>query len=165
MRGCLNLRYILQRSANIKPSSPRPESPVLSVPLSGIMLILGIITIAIYGMYSGFEHNFEKNLRIISNIVNDATMEALEKTSALNLNGVILNLLNVNEKKIVKKLIVQNGASLQSEISRMENMGKVKTHRTIRDLARKGILSVEKTGNTNRISLNEDIRKILLNRS
>ncbi len=116
-------------------------------------------------MYNGFEHNFEKNLRIISNVVNDDTMEALEQTSALNLNGVILNLLNVNEKKIVKKLIVQNGASLQSEISWMENMGKVKTHKTIRDLARKGILSVENTGNTNLIHLTEDIRKIFLKNS
>jgi uncharacterized membrane protein len=141
---------------------PRPESPVLTAPLSEIMLIFGIITITIYGMYCGFEHNFEKNLKIISNVAQDDTIEAVEHTSTLNMNSVILNLLNANEKKIVKKLMIQNGASFQSEINMMENMGKVKTHRTIRDLARKGIVSVEKMDNTNLISLAKDFRKIFL---
>ncbi len=141
---------------------PRPESPVLTAPLSEIMLIFGIITITIYGMYCGFEHNFEKNFKIISNVAQDDTIEAVEHTSTLNMNSVILNLLNANEKKIVKKLMIQNGASFQSEINMMENMGKVKTHRTIRDLARKGIVSVEKMDNTNLISLAKDFRKIFL---
>ncbi len=44
----------------------------------------------------------------------------------------------------------------------MNNMGKVKTHITIRDLARKGIVSVEKMDNTNLISLTKYFRKIFL---
>jgi len=40
-------------------------------------------------------------------------------------------------------------------------MGKVKTHRVVKDLQRKGIIVVEKYGNTNRISLSESLVKIL----
>ena len=42
-------------------------------------------------------------------------------------------------------------------------MGKVKTHRIIKDLERKGIIIVEKYGNTNRIILTEKLSKILIN--
>jgi predicted transcriptional regulator len=147
---------------NQQPPPLRPETPVLTVPLSGIMLVFGIITIAIYGMYIGFEHNFDKNLKIISKVVEDNAISSSKQIKDVNMNDMILNLLNDNERKIVKKLTTQNSASLQSEISRMDNMGKVKSHRTIKDLTRKGIVSVEKMGNTNYIHLTEDVRKLLL---
>ena len=41
-------------------------------------------------------------------------------------------------------------------------MGKVKTHRIVKDLERKGIIVIEKYGNTNRINLSENLKKILI---
>jgi len=63
----------------------------------------------------------------------------------------------------MKKLIEKDGALLQSEISRMPNMGKVKTHRVVKDLELKGIIRVAKYGKTNQIHLSEDVKKVLLN--
>jgi uncharacterized membrane protein len=48
----------------------------------------------------------------------------------------------------VKRLMQEKGVILQSEISRMNNMGKVKAHRSIQELVRKGIVTQEKYGNT-----------------
>jgi uncharacterized membrane protein len=79
----------------------------------------------------------------------------------VNCSAILFNFLNFQEKQVVKKLMEEKGNVLQSEISRMGNMGKVKTHRAVKDLERKGIISVEKYGNTNRIYLTEDIKKIL----
>ena len=38
---------------------PRPESPALMVPLSGVLLIVAIVAIAFYAIYSVLEHNGE----------------------------------------------------------------------------------------------------------
>jgi uncharacterized membrane protein len=67
-----------------------------------------------------------------------------------------------NENRILKKLIENNGSVLQSEISRLPNMGKVKSHRVLKDMEIKGIISIEKYGKTNRITLSEDVKKLFL---
>ena len=44
----------------------------------------------------------------------------------------------------------------------MENMGKVRTHRVITDLKKKEIVTVEPYGKTNRITLTDDAKNVLL---
>jgi uncharacterized membrane protein len=44
----------------------------------------------------------------------------------------------------------------------MPGMGKVKTHRILKDMKIKNIISMEKYGKTNRIKLSDDIKKIFL---
>jgi len=75
---------------------------------------------------------------------------------------VMLKFLNYNENRIIKKLIENEGYILQSEISRMPNMGKVKAHRVLQDLETKGIIKKESYGKTNRIILDETIQKIFI---
>ena len=144
---------------------PRPESPVLMVPLSGVLLIVAIIAIAFYSIYSILEQRFERKIKLISKVVEDEKTEKTIKSEPENLSSTILNLLNQNERKIVKRLMQEKGVTLQSEISKMDNMGKVKAHRSIQDLVRKGIVELEKYGNTNRIFLKTDVKKILDNTS
>jgi uncharacterized membrane protein len=144
---------------------PRPESPVLMVPLSGVLLIVAIVAIALYLIYSILEQKFERKIKLISKVVEDDKTEKTMKSESVNLSTTILNLLNQNERKIVKRLMQEKGVTLQSEISKMDNMGKVKAHRSIQDLVRKGIVDLEKYGNTNRILLKTDVKKILDNTS
>jgi len=75
---------------------------------------------------------------------------------------LLLKFLNYGEKQVVKKLIENNGTILQSEISRMPNMGKVRTHRIITELKKKEIITIEKYGRTNRITLTEEAKNVLL---
>jgi len=62
----------------------------------------------------------------------------------------------------LKRIIEHNGTILQSEISRMSGMGKVKAHRILKDMKIKGIISLEKYGKTNRINLSKDVKKLFL---
>ena len=152
---------LLNQPQNQQSFPPRPESPVLMVPLSGVLLIVAIVAIAFYAIYSVLEHNFERKIKLISNVVQDEKTEYASKPGKEHLGSTILNLLNSNERKIVKRLMQEKGVTLQSEISRMNNMGKVKAHRSIQELVRKGIVTQEKYGNTNRIILSEDVKKII----
>ena len=67
-------------------------------------------------------------------------------------------LLDSDEQKIVAKITEQNGRALQSEISRMEGVGKVKAHRLLGRMSKRGILEVESFGKTNTVRLSKGVR-------
>lgn len=69
----------------------------------------------------------------------------------------ILLLLEPIERRIVRKLVEGGGSALQSDISRLEGLGKVKAHRTIDKLIRRGVLEKEEKGKTNILKLNKKI--------
>lgn len=69
-------------------------------------------------------------------------------------------MLSTDEKRIVHELVNRNGSMLQSQISRMPEMGKVKAHRTVRKLQRKDIITVTANGKTNKISLTDHIQNM-----
>ena len=111
-----------------------------------------------------FRRQLDENQRLISTIVQTTHKETKEKeTSHDSCKTLLLRFLDYNENKVMKKLIEKDGALLQSEISRMPAMGKVKTHRVVKDLELKGIIQVSKYGKTNQITLSEDVKKVLLN--
>lgn len=139
-----------------------PIIPTYIISISGIILIIALIPMFYYIIYSGLEKNYEKNMEILSKTLDDKKNSNVESIDKKDFTKIILKFLSYNEKKLINKLIEQNGTVLQSEISRMEGMGKVKTHRIVKDLERKGIIFVEKYGNTNQITLNENLRRILL---
>ena len=78
-----------------------------------------------------------------------------------DIKDTILNLLNQNERRIVKQLIDNHGVCLQSDISKMNDMGKVKAHRYIQNLSKMGIITIERYGNTNKIKISQNIKKHL----
>jgi len=67
-------------------------------------------------------------------------------------------LLDSDERKIVSKINEQNGRALQSEISRMEGMGKVKAHRLLARMSKRGILEIESFGKTNTVRLSKGVK-------
>jgi len=128
------------------------------------IVIVTVILISYYLMSKKVNKNLEENMRIISEIVNPKNNNNQSENKELKnqYKTVLLKFLNYNENKVVKKIIENNGSILQSEISRMPGMGKVKTHRILKDMKIKNIISIEKYGKTNRINLSEDIKKIFL---
>jgi uncharacterized membrane protein len=69
----------------------------------------------------------------------------------------ILSLLPPSERKIVEKIAEKDGEVLQSEISRLEGVGKVRAHRVIERLLRRGIIEKEQVGKTNVLKLRKDV--------
>jgi len=138
-----------------------PQMLILKIPTSNIFLIIGFFTISLYVIYCVFEFFLNKNLKIITNVINKKNDRNENVNSPLNINSIFINLLNLNEKGIVKRLIEKNGIMLQSEIGRMDTMNRVKAHRIVKDLERKGIVIIEQNGNTNLIRLSEEVKKLL----
>lgn len=69
----------------------------------------------------------------------------------------ILLLLNPSERKVIKKLVDEQGSALQSDISRLEGLGKVKAHRVVEKLIRRGVIEKEQKGKTNILKLKKEI--------
>lgn len=71
----------------------------------------------------------------------------------------LLEMLQADEKEFIKKIIENKGEIFQSKLSSI--FGKVKTFRVLQNLIRRGIISKEVYGKTNRIKLNEKFKEIL----
>ena len=128
------------------------------------VMVTLLAPLSYYFMSKKVDKRLEENIKLISQIVNTNTND--DQTGMQNgeksCKTVLLKFLNYNENRILKKLIENNGSVLQSEISRLPNMGKVKAHRVLKDMEIKGIISIEKYGKTNRINLSEDVRNLFL---
>jgi uncharacterized membrane protein len=74
----------------------------------------------------------------------------------------ILKLLPADERKVVAKIVEEGGKALQSEISLLEGMGKVKCHRVVDRLEERGIVEKEQHGKTNLIRLSKELKEVLL---
>lgn len=83
-------------------------------------------------------------------------------TSLKRNTGVLLGLLNKDERKAVERLVAGRGQALQAELSRLPEMNKVKSHRIIQRLRERGVLTIERHGKTNIIRLNDEMRDGLL---
>ena len=134
-----------------------------------LLVILAVMVallapLSYYFMSKKVDKHLDDNMKLISQIVNVNSNNNQPENRVIkdSCKTVLLKFLNYNENKIMKKLIENNGSILQSEISRMPGMGKVKTHRILKDMKIKNIISMEKYGKTNQIFLSEDVKKLFL---
>jgi hypothetical protein len=131
--------------------------------VGSIILILCVIIPLIYLVISrNVKKQLEKNTNLINEIVNKNNTKSTQENDPTSSKTLFLKFLSYGENKVIKKLIENKGTILQSEISRMETMGKVRTHRIITELKRKEIITVETFGKTNRITLSDDAKNVLL---
>lgn len=69
--------------------------------------------------------------------------------------------LDKEERIIIEYLLEQDGFGDQAAISRLENMTRVKAHRTIKKMEEKDLLHVEKHGKINKVRLTEKVQNVL----
>jgi uncharacterized membrane protein len=67
--------------------------------------------------------------------------------------AMVLRTLKPDERSIVNVLDVHGGTYLQKYISKEAGLSRLKTHRIVAALSERGIIQVEKYGNTNQIML------------
>ena len=127
-----------------------------------IIIICVLIPILYILMTRNVKKQLKDNMNLITEIVDKNGKETKSQNTAKSSKILFLKFLNYGENQVMKKLIENNGTILQSEISRMPNMGKVRTHRIITELKKKEIITLEKYGKTNRINLTEDAKNVLL---
>lgn len=71
----------------------------------------------------------------------------------------LLDMLEIDERKIIEKLVENNGEMTQSKLS--STFGKVKTFRILENLRKRGIILKESYGKTNKIKVDQKFREIL----
>jgi len=71
----------------------------------------------------------------------------------------VLRVLNEDERKVIEALVAEDGTMLQKDIRWKTGLSRVKTHRILFRLAKRGIVSAEKYYNTNRITLADWLTK------
>ncbi|MFH1225264.1 MAG: hypothetical protein V1676_05670 [Candidatus Diapherotrites archaeon] len=86
----------------------------------------------------------------------DKGKELKKVTSAL------VQFLGKDEKAVVQKILENGGKVYQSEVSRIETVGKLKSHRILQRLADRGVIEIEKHGKTNIIKLAPAVREVLV---
>ena len=86
-------------------------------------------------------------------------LNKLEKTKEIVKTDInlILKLLNKDERLIIEKLVNSQGKIMQSDISRINGLNKVKAHRLLSKLKERGIVKIEEYGKTNMVYLSNDI--------
>ncbi|UCD97161.1 MAG: hypothetical protein JSV35_03700 [Candidatus Bathyarchaeota archaeon] len=78
------------------------------------------------------------------------TSRLVEKESALS---AVLRVLENDERKVIETLSAEGGIMLQKDIRWKTGFSRVKTHRILLRLTKRGIVSAEKHYNTNKITL------------
>ena len=76
--------------------------------------------------------------------------------------SLALSLMEKDERKVVGRIVEEGGRITQSEVSRIEGIGKVKAHRILERLEKRGVLEREQYGKTNMIKLSGKYRKLFL---
>jgi len=159
----LNISEIRDESS----SAPAGTHPQVRIPifyrllLSPALLMIAAVFITYCLITRRLEEKLEKNMKIISRIVSKNSQTPKKEKKKTDSRDIVLKFLNPGERKVLETLIERNGEALQSEISRLDGMTKLKTHRAVRDLVRKGIIKIENYGKTNRISLSKDVREVM----
>jgi hypothetical protein len=135
-------------------STQTPANPLMSyfgvifAVLIGVTFV-GIIGLGYYITYPQIRTgNTSASQRISMQIQSNATpYESVSKT------------LTKDELKIVTVLNAHNGKYLQKYIKNETGLSRLQTHRIIARLADRGIVSLEKTGNTNQVILANWLQK------
>lgn len=170
--GCENNQSKLgQQTNNGSRNSNQPLIQGMTMWLIIITVIIIVVIVSYVLISKNMKEHMKKNTELIETMVQHQTLEQKEsekqltKSSSLEntlVQSTLLKFLNYHENQVIKKLIEHDGMVLQSEISRIPSMGKVKAHRVLQDLEQKGIIKKEPYGKTNRILLDETIKKIFL---
>jgi chromosome condensin MukBEF MukE localization factor len=110
--------------------------PVLIPTLSSLGIFVG--SIVYYLMFSRILESERKNEQDIN---------------------ILLEMLQPDEREVIKKLIENKGIITQSRLSSL--FGKVRTFRVLENLRKRGIIIKKKYGKTNKIEFSEKFKRIL----
>jgi uncharacterized membrane protein len=118
--------------------------------------VLGIGGIAYFALFPQIKVSKPSTQSaLFPNGKNAQSLQILQKLSenAVSPYESVHKTLTVEERKVVEVLTAHGGKYLQKYIRNEAEMSRLQTHRIVARLAERGIVSLEKTGNTNTVFL------------
>jgi uncharacterized membrane protein len=112
-------------------------NPTILIPLSSMLFLFTILTSMVGIIY----------FIVVPEIKNYVSGNGKGATS------VVLRTLKPDERKVVEVLDIHGGTYLQKYITKEAGLSRLRTHRIIATLSERGIVHVERLGNTNEVSL------------
>jgi len=150
-----------------------PNGGLAVVPRYFWILLLVPVLLAIFLLYRLFLPSLNK-VKVSETMTDQVTKKAVEESVVENLDDtdmavaqaapessqeapidVARRLLESDERQIVDALVKAEGSLLQKELSWETGFSRVKTHRILVRLIRRGVVTSEKYYNTNRITLSD----------
>lgn len=120
----------------------------LAVALVSIVIIVLVLMYYLgYPKYRSEIASQTGTLKIKDSVNSTSAYESIEKT------------LTEDERRIINNLKLHQGKYLQKYITKETGLSKLKTHRIVTRLSQRGMVSIEKTGNTNTVSLADWLQK------
>jgi len=114
------------------------------------LTVVGIVGLAYYLLYP------QIRLGAVPPSIQTLNHQALNGATAYE---SVTKTLTEEERKVIQVLNAHNGKYLQKYIKTETGLSRLKTHRIIARLAERGIVSLEKTGNTNQVFLANWLRQ------
>jgi hypothetical protein len=121
-----------------------PTAVWVSIVILAVLMIIGIVGLGYFLAYP----------EIRSNPAPPTTPEAPAPQAGSEMNwAVLMRTSKSDEKKVLEVLAAHSGTYLQKFVVKEAGLSKLKTHRVVSRLAERGVVMVERSGNTNQVSL------------
>ena len=136
-----------------------PQAPVQNpaLPFFGVLFVvlIGVTVVGVVGLaYFVAFPEIKSGVAPVAcePILQGNAVKQASKSQCLAFESV-LKTLSVEERSVVEVLAAHNGKYLQKYIRNETGLSRLKTHRIVARLAERGIVSLEKAGNTNQVFL------------
>ena len=138
-------------------SVQNPALPVFGV---AFVVLIGVAVVGVVGLayYVALPEIKTGAGPVVCELVSQVKVEQEQKAVCAPLESIVKTLSD-EERKVVEVLNAHDGKYLQKYIRNEAGLSRLQTHRIVARLAERGIVTLEKTGNTNQVLLADWLKK------
>ncbi len=126
----------------------QPDYTLIIVATASIAIIAFSVILLLFPRLQGMA-----STEIIQPVIEREESKVEEEPRGTKAVEVAMRLLEPDEKRVMEAMIEAGGSMLQKDISYETGFSRVKTHRVLVRLIRRGVVTAEKYYNTNRIEV------------
>ena len=136
------------------------QNPALPVFGVAFVVLIGVVVAGVVGLayYVALPEIKTGAAPVVCEPVPQGKVEQEQKTACTPLESIVKTLSD-EERKVIEVLNTHDGKYLQKYIRNEAGLSRLQTHRIVARLAERGIVTLEKTGNTNQVLLADWLKK------
>lgn len=144
-------------NGNTQPTVQNPALPYFGV---AFVVLIGVAVAGVVGLayYVALPEIRTGTQPVVCEAVPKVTVEQEQKTACTPLESIVKTLSD-EERKVIEVLNSHDGKYLQKYIRSEAGLSRLQTHRIVARLSERGIVTLEKTGNTNQVLLADWLKK------